>query len=1077
LMAFASCPGRLRHQLRIRFPIRTWLRLALCLIGIPVCAEVPQAHVNPILTKLPIHYSSDIRFSLISTEDGLSQIRVSGIVQDTLGFIWFGTEYGLNRFDGYTFKVFVHEPNNLNSLSGVNILFLFKDRNGELWMGTEQSLDRFDPKTETFIHYPVPFVKHISQDRYGMLWLSTARGLYRLDQSSGHIRVFTHDANDPLSLRSNDVRSSAEDGTGRFWVAEPDGLDEFDRGSGHVKFHVPIRNPSRDFLFFEEKSGVFWIFYSSGNGLACFDRKTKALTYYSFNGNKASPTALSGVTAMLEDRQGDLWLATVGSGLLKLDRERHRFIGYRFTVGNPDGLAEDRINTLFEDREGCIWVALFGKGLQRFEPKPPIFHRISDLLKIGNPNQSVGCFFEDSHGNKWIGTHLGTYRIDASGKRSSIALLKPGVPLDVMNIIEDRSGMIWIGTFNNGLFRLDPKTQRFKRFRHDPNNPSSLSNDDVGHLLIDHDGTLWAATWDGLNRFEPEAERFTVFRADPHNRELIYLVIAEDPEHDLWLGTYGFGLQHFNPRSGQFTIYNDGNSGLSNNQINFIRFTPARKMWIATENGLNEFDPATRRSTVFGVREGLASNGISAVLEDRRGRLWMSTDKGISSFDPSTRTFRNFSTADGLPGPDMSGWGACLRSKSDQMFFAGFSGATFFFPDAVSETSYAPQTVITEFRLFRGAQAHTEQSAPNPVISYASKIIIPHNQNMFSLTFAALAYSNPRANRYRYMLQGLDNSWNEVGSDGRTVTYTSLSAGTYRFRAQGATVSSQWSEPGAELQIVILPPWWMTRWFIALWISAALLLTWLFYHYRMLQIAKQFEIRLEARVNERTRIARDLHDTLLQSFNALLLRFQAASDLLSARPDEAKRVLDSTIDQTAQALIEGRDAVQQLRSTTPVTNDLVCAIGSLGQALAADGSSRDNPVFHIGVEGTPRDLLPITRDEVYRIAGEALRNAFRHARARRLEVEIRYDTRQLRLRIRDDGRGIDPQLLRADGPSGHYGLGGMRERARLLGGQLTIWSEVNSGTEIDLSIPSSSAYTKPDGSRFWPMARRRQTKS
>ena len=256
-MAFASCPGRLRHQLRIRFPIRTWLRLALCLIGIPVCAEVPQAHVNPILTKLPIYYSSDIRFSLISTEDGLSQIRVSGIVQDNLGFIWFGTEYGLNRFDGYTFKVFVHEPNNLNSLSGVNILFLFKDRNGELWMGTEQSLDRFDPKTETFIHYPVPFVKHISQDRYGMLWLSTARGLYRLDQSSGNIRVFTHDANDPLSLRSNDVRSSAEDRTGRFWVAELDGLDEFDQRQRPRQ--IPYTHPESvpRLLVFRGKIGSF----------------------------------------------------------------------------------------------------------------------------------------------------------------------------------------------------------------------------------------------------------------------------------------------------------------------------------------------------------------------------------------------------------------------------------------------------------------------------------------------------------------------------------------------------------------------------------------------------------------------------------------------------------------------------------------------------------------------------------------------------------------------------------------------------------------------------------------------------
>jgi signal transduction histidine kinase len=232
-------------------------------------------------------------------------------------------------------------------------------------------------------------------------------------------------------------------------------------------------------------------------------------------------------------------------------------------------------------------------------------------------------------------------------------------------------------------------------------------------------------------------------------------------------------------------------------------------------------------------------------------------------------------------------------------------------------------------------------------------------------------------------------------------------------------------------------------------------------------------LRLGERVNERTRIARELHDTLLQSFNALLLRFQTAADLLSTRPDEARRTLESTIDQTAQALIEGRDAVHQLRSTSLGSNDLVSALGSLGKALAADGSNRDAPAFHLEVEGTPQDLLPITRDEVYRIAGEALRNAFRHARARSIEVDICYDRRQLRLQIRDDGQGIDPQLLRTDGLSGHYGLRGMRERAQSLGGELTIWSEVNSGTEIDLTVPSSIAYTKHGLSRLRILTKRR----
>ena len=285
-----------------------------------------------------------------------------------------------------------------------------------------------------------------------------------------------------------------------------------------------------------------------------------------------------------------------------------------------------------------------------------------------------------------------------------------------------------------------------------------------------------------------------------------------------------------------------------------------------------------------------------------------------------------------------------------------------------------------------------------------------------------------------------------------------------------------WNTQGATLQFSVAPAWFQTVWFRALCVVAFFGLLWSLYWMRLRQVQRQYNVSLEARVSERTRIARELHDTLLQSFNALLLRFQTAADLFAARPDEAKRTLDSTIDQTTQALIEGRDAVQQLRQTGLATNDLACAIGSLGKSLA-DALNGDAPTLHVEVEGKPRDLLPITRDEVYRIAGEALRNAFRHARARQVEVEIRYDRQQLRLRIRDDGRGIDPQFLRADDLSKHYGLRGMKERARLLLGTLTIWSEVNSGTEIDLTVPSSGAYAKPGLSVFRILSTRRQTKS
>jgi ligand-binding sensor domain-containing protein/signal transduction histidine kinase len=1042
------------------FSICGWIVLVLHLTGVPVfCANLPKARVNPTPVKLPVIFADDIRFTSVTTSDGLSQTHVGSIVQDDLGFLWFGTVYGLNRFDGYTFKVFVHEPNNPNSLSGVNVSTLFKDREGILWIGCEQFLDRFDPKTETFIHYPVRVVKHISQDRAGILWLSTASGLYRVDQS-GNIRLYSHDPKDPESLADNDIRSTAEDKTGRFWVADSSGLEEMDRATGHVRYRIPIRNPSREFSFYEDGFGVFWIFYASGNGLASFDHDKKALTYYSFQPNNISSTAYSGVTAMLEDRQGNLWLATQGSGLMKFDREHRRLVSYRYEPGDPDSLAENRVYTLFQDGQGSIWVALFEKGLQRFVPEPAAFHPVGLQPKEGG----IGCFYEDSHRNLWIGTRPALYRLDSQGKTTAFRAMKSGVPFDVISIVEDAAGLMWIGTFNNGLFRLDPKTSEWKNYRHAEEDSSSLSNDIVIRLLVDHRGTLWAATWDGLDRFDAQTGHFTTFHADSHNHQLIYNALAEGREDDLWLGT-NVGLQQFNTTTAQFTTYSQSDSAgsLSDNEVNYIHVPRSGPMWVATQNGLNKFDSSTRSFTVYGIRDGVANSAVSCVLEDRTGKLWMSTHKGVTSLDPSTMVVRNFSKPDGLPGPDMGGWGACLHSQSGQMFFAGFSGATSFKPEDVPRGAYVPPTVITDFRLLgENSRLALDRSPVHSAISYSSSIALSHKQNIFSLTFAALGYSNPQTNRYRYMLESLDRSWNEVGSDSRTVTYTSLPVGKFRFRVQGATNNSEWSQPGAELQLIILPPWWNTLWFRTVCLSAALFLVWVAYRYRMMQIAKQFEIRLEARVNERTRIARELHDTLLQTLHGLLFQFQAVRNLFPRRPEEAVRSLDDAINETEKALAESRDAIQDLRCEPMAKENLADLLTTESIHLTnSGGGNHQLPVFDLVEEGKRRTLSPTVNNEICRIALEVVRNAFHHAQASRIEAEIRYDDQMLRVRIRDDGRGIDPKVLKEGGVAGHWGLRGVRERAERIGARVDFWSEAGAGTEVQLTVPASVIYEGP----------------
>ena len=808
---------------------------------------VPQASVELRLIRLPIVDGANIRFARFYTIEGPSKSNAGPFVQDDQGFVWFGTPNGLNRFDGYNFKVFTHDPGDPKSISGPIITALFKDHNGSLWVGCNQFLNKFDSETETFTRYQVPYVFHISQDVAGILWLSTPTGLYALDPANAHIRRYFHDQGDPTSLESNEIKSSGEDKEGRFWVATSEGLDSFDRSTGKVTLHIHLDEVSYPFSFYEDRFGAFWIYHVSGNPLAVFDRKTNTLTQFSFHEENSPGPALTGITGMLEDHNGTLWLATNGAGLLKFDREHRRFIRYRNNPADPESLAQNSVHQMFEDREGIIWVSLGGFGLTRFTSRPLPFQRYRH--DFGNPPSGdepfVGAIYADHQGILWIGTHEALNRIDRKAERNDIfRLTGPGEGTDVIAICEDRSGYLWVGTYSHGLFRFDPRTSPFKRFQHNPADPHSLSNNIVPRLLVDHNGTLWAATHDGLDRFDAATGSFTIYRAGSQGVHPNVLELVEDRKGILWLGTESSGVLRFDPATGQFTMYQhdrDRPGTLSNNRVNSIHFDRSGTMWIGTQDGLNIFDVMTGRFTTYSQREGLPGNVVGCVLEDGHGDLWMSTDNGVARFDPQGKTFRSYSTADGLPGPDLTGWGACFKSPSGEMFLGGFSGATAFFPDKVTDSSYVPPIVLTDFRLFGTAVVPGVDSPLKLAINHTNTIRLSHKQNAFSIGFSALSYLNPSTNRYRYMLEGLDRKWNDVGSEQRFATYTTLPAGKYTFRVEGATSRGHWDEPGATLRIEILPAWWNSWWFRITYIVALLLVATTIYIYRTSQQRREEE--------------------------------------------------------------------------------------------------------------------------------------------------------------------------------------------------------------------------------------------
>ena len=814
---------------------------------------VRQAHVDPRTITLPVVDGKGIRFTRLSTDEGLSQTRVLQIVQDDQGFMWFGSQYGLNRYDGYKFKIFKHEPGRTNSLSGVFISSLFKDRSGSLWIGCGEFLDKFDPLTETFTHYHIDTndaqgetvpVTHISQDHIGMLWLSTLRGLFRFDPSTGQTIRYRHDPNNPVSLSSDEVKQTGEDRSGTFWVGSSEGLDAFDRDTGKVTLHVPLHERG-EMSFYEDRCGVFWIAHVTGDGLAVFDRETNTLTHYSFNGGHFSDALPTGVMAMFEDRDGTLWFATLGNGLLKFDRNGRKFIRYRHDPTNPDSLAQDDVAALFQDREGNIWAGLHMMAPNRFATRPPLFEKFKN--EPGNPNSLSGTMvngiYEDRQGILWIASIDALNRVDRNtGQYTFYRTARPGVSPRPTSIIEDRTGFLWFGSDAHGLTRFDPKTGLFKTFRHNPADPFSVSSDRVVRLLIDHAGTLWATTFDGLNRCDRETSHFTVYKPDKRSSAQIDIDVKEDRQGALWIGTDSSGLQRFDPATGQFTVYKHNANeptSLSNNRVNSVQFDHSGAMWVGTQDGLGKFDPKTGRFKSYYEPDGLSGNVVSCILQDERGNLWMSTNNGLSVFDPLKETFKNYSAADGLPGADLTGWGACFKSSSGEMFFGGFSGGIAFHPDKVVDSPYVPPVVLTDFRLFDHSVTVGTGSPLSKSIGYTNALSLSHDQNIFSLEFSALSYFNSATNRYRYKLDGLDHQWHEVGSNQRLVTYTTLPAAMYTFRVQGATSRGDWSEPGLELAVKILPPWWNTWWFRAVCVAASVTLLGGFYRWRIQQLQRQ----------------------------------------------------------------------------------------------------------------------------------------------------------------------------------------------------------------------------------------------
>jgi ligand-binding sensor domain-containing protein/signal transduction histidine kinase len=956
--------------------------------------------------------------------------RVNAFAQTPDGYLWIATEKGLVRFDGLNFVLIEHSESTTVPFGPV--LGLALDANGSLWIrlqgptllvrdrsGAFRSVTSDSSQVESDITAMCTgkngellitgLTKGILRDRNGKFVTSATR-----DELPTHVisMIELADGVDWLGTREQGLYSLNGQRVSRFVGELPD-----------RKVNALLTLNGRD----------LWI--GTDKGLVRWDRRGLSQV--------SSSQALQNVeiVTMARDRESNVWIGS-SNGLARVSNDEVT------SVDSSQGWPAEPVTALFEDREGSLWVGR-ADGIERLRDSVFMTYYASG----GVPSRNNGPLYVDSEGRTWFGPSEGGLYWRKEGHLGRITAA--AVQKDIVYSIDGRKGELWIGR-RGGLTHLRESGASFIAKTYTA--ADGLAQTRVYAVHRSSDGTVWAGTLSaGLSRLKEGS--FTTYTVANGLVSNSISSIAESSDGTMWFGTPN-GLNELS--EGHLRAYTS-RDGLPPGNVNCLLPDSNGVLWIGTDNGL----AFLRSGTVHALRDEVPDSmreEIFAIAEDKAGALWMATAKHIVRVDRdkllrqavASSDIREYGLDDGLLSTQgVRRHKSIAVDPSGGIWFSTNRGLSFVSPTSVKFDSAPPLVHVDGI------------SVDGRLIQLGEQIRVRPPHQKITLSYSGLSLSFPTRVRFMYRLDGFDQSWTEPTST-REATYTNLESGQYRFHVMASNSYGQWNASEAVISLEVDPAFWQTWWFRTLCVVAFLALLWTLYQLRLRQVAQQFNLRLEERVGERTRIARDLHDTLLQSFHGLLFCFQAVSNLLPTRPAEAKQTLDKAIDQAVQAITEGRDAVQGLRSSTVVTNDLACAITTLGQELAGGETNPNAAEFHVQVEGTTRDLHPILRDEVYRIAGEAVRNAFEHARARRIEVEIRYDERQFRLRVRDDGKGINPKLMNEDGRPGHYGLRGMRERAKLLGGKLAVWSELDSGTELELRIPASRAYeTSPARRRSW----------
>lgn len=829
------------------------------------------------------HSAAPAVFTHLTSEDGLSHSRVRSFCQDSKGFIWIGTEGGLNRYDANRFTVFKHFPDRTGSIVNHSVPAILEDNRHNLWVGTAEGLQLLDPIKNIF--FPgknedknplqnIGAVLTLFEGSDGDIWVGTTAGLFRLTlhanvqfspatlreaSDKGQFRVmhFNHNAQDIKTLSHKQVWSIAEDQSGVVWIGTGRGLCRFDPASNtigrwpaeKIKEAAALSTATINALV-ADRAGYLWI--GTANGLYRLSPDRTNATVFMADANAAAGLSDNFITEMVEDRWGNVWIGSDGGGLNRWDPASGKFVRHRHDPNDPESLSDNNIEALYEDRNGGLWIGNH-KGISYLNPyrKPFQYYRNKGLSHSLTPG-TVTCFCERPNGRVWIGVDDGgmdlfdrrtgtfTHFKHQPGNQQSIC------DDDVVAILEDSRGEVWVGTWGGGLTRFSPTAAGGHFLHYFPDGkPGSIKDNDIWAVFEDSKGEIWIGTVDdGLNRYDRAMDTFQSFRWEAKDQSSLFrnwvFDICEDRLGNIWIATIE-GISRLVREPAGFVHYSVEGQGKMD-RIYAMYPNPNGGFWLATENGLVLFDPETKTTKRWQEQEGLADKIVNSIAADGKGDLWLGTGKGIAKFNPATGAFRNYDTHDGLQSGEFSG--ACLKTASGEMFFGGINGFNVFHPDSIHDNPDVPPVYLTDFRLLN--RSVPVRGSIDDTLSFTSPLLQPiHNteeirlsywQDDIAFEFTALNYLSPEKNKYKYRLEGYDGGWIQTEAGRNFAHYTNLSPGTYIFRVIGSNNDGVWNEKGAAVRIIILPPWWNTWWAYLLY---AVIFGLLFFYIRHYELRRQ----------------------------------------------------------------------------------------------------------------------------------------------------------------------------------------------------------------------------------------------